>query len=145
MHRRSISLCLALAALAGLSAPGAAAPATAATANAPTIARVTPMRLRVESTVVIRGCNFSSRRTRNTVIFRTPSGRLAFIKPSSVTTRKLVIKIPSSMARLLTPQSSRFKLRVLTGRKFSKWTSPRLSPVFVGTDPPPRPVGVATG
>lgn len=145
MHRRSISLCLALAALTGLSAPGAVAPATAATAKAPTITRVTPMRLRVGSTVVIRGRNFSSRRTRNTVIFRTPSGRSAFIKPSSATTRKLVIKIPRSMARLLTPQSSRFKLRVLTGRKFSKWTPSRLSPVFVGTGTPPRPVGVAPG
>lgn len=145
MHRRSISLCLAIAALAGLSAPGAAAPATAATAKAPTITRVTPMRLRVGSTVVIRGRNFSSRRTRNTVIFRTPNGRSAFIKPSRATTRKLVVKIPRSMARLLTPQSSRFKLRVLTGRKFSKWTPRRLSPVFVGTGTPPRPVGVAPG
>ncbi len=144
MHTRSISLCLALAVLTGLSVPGVA-PAAVATpkAKAPTITRVTPMRLRVGSTVVIRGRNFSSRRTRNTVIFRTPNGRSAFIKPSSATRTKLVVKIPKSMARLLAPQSSRFTLRVLTGRKFSKWTPRRLSPVFVGTGTPPRPAGVA--
>ena len=145
MRTRSISLCLTLAALTGLSVPAAAPAATTPKAKAPTITRVTPMRLRVGSTVVIRGRNFSSRRTRNTVIFRTSNGRSAFIKPSSATTTRLVVKIPKSMARLLAPQSSRFTLRVLAGRTFSKWTPRRLSPVFVGTGTPPRPAGVAPG
>ncbi len=135
MRRRPITL-LALAALAASAAVPASAPADAEAAKAkskskrPSITRVTPMRVRVGATMTIRGRNFSSRRKRNTVIFRSPSGRSAFAKPTRASRKKLVVKVPAAAAKLLSNKPTRFKLRVLAG-KFSSFTSRRLSPVLV--------------
>ncbi len=132
MSRRPIALLLSLAALLALAVP-ASAPAKAKKAkNLPVITKVTPMRLKVGSTVTIRGRNFSSKRGRNTVVFRSPGGRSAFVKPVRASRTKLVAKVPGSVRKLLSRNSTRFKLRVLSARKFSKWTSRRLSPVLVG-------------
>ena len=95
------------------------------------ITKVAPMRLRVGATVTIRGRNFSSKRTRNTVIFRSGNGRSAFAKPKRASKSKLVLKVPVAAGRLLGTTSARFKLRVLSAGKFSKFTSKRLSPVLV--------------
>src|SRR5207244_1548665 len=72
----------------------------------------------------------------NTVIFRNGGGQTAFAKPRSASRTKLVVVVPTSVARLLTIKSSRqqptrLKLRVLAGR-FSPYTSRRLSPVVLG-------------
>lgn len=126
----TISL-LALAAL-GLAAPAA----MAATGPAPTITRVKPMRVSVGNLLTITGSHFKARRLKNTVIFRGPDGRTAFAKPRRATTRKLVVRVPAAVARLLRVSNSRqrptrMKLRVLSGQ-FSKFTSRRLSPVITG-------------
>jgi hypothetical protein len=115
-----------------------AAPATpAATVPAPTVSRVQPMRVGVGDLLTITGEHFNARRSRNTVIFRSPDGRIAFAKPQRATTRKLVLRIPAGATRLLRvsdgqPLATRLKLRVLT-RKFSKSTSQRLSPVVTAS------------
>jgi hypothetical protein len=90
------------------------------------------MRLHVGSTVTIRGRNFSSRRKRNTVVFRASNGRSAFAKPRKASSRKLVLKVPAGVARILQGHKRlRFKLRVVVRRKFSRWTPKRLSPVVL--------------
>ena len=135
MRRTLILIVLALAALASL----AGAPlASAADARRPTITKVSPMRLSVGAQVTIRGRNFRSRPSRNTVIFRAPSGRSAFVKPRSATRRKLVVVVSPSVGRLLTTSATRMRLRVLAGT-FSKWTPRRLSPVIVGKVPASAP------
>jgi hypothetical protein len=113
----------------------AAADAAAAKAPKPTIKRVTPMRLSVGELLTIRGTNFKAKPRRNTVVFTANSGRTAFVKPLRATRRKLVVKVPASVARLLTlrdgaQQPTRLKLRVLAGR-FSAFTPRRLSPVVL--------------
>src|SRR3954471_350696 len=129
MRRRSTIICLGLAALVPLAAP-AAAPAKAR--KRPKITRVTPMRVRVGDTLIIRGRNFSPRRRRNTVIFHGPNGRSAFVKPRRATRRRLVLVVPEAVGRILSNRrTTRLKLRVLFGR-FSRWTPRRLSPVVVG-------------
>ena len=122
-----------------------AAPATAAKRSdtaKPKITRVTPMRLEVGETLTIRGKNFKAKKNRNTVVFKGASGRTAFAKPRRATRRKLVVKVPASVARLLLVRDgkqrpTRLKLRVLAGR-FSAFTPRRLSPVVltVGGDAP---------
>jgi hypothetical protein len=115
-----------------------ASPATAAKRSAaakPKITRVMPMRVEVGETLTIRGQRFSAKKRRNTVIFQGASGRTAFAKPRAATRRKLVVRVPSSVARLLVvrdeaPQPTRLKLRVLAGR-FSALTPRRLSPVVL--------------
>ncbi len=123
----------------------ATAPASAAKrakAVKPTITRVTPMRLEVGQTLTIRGRNFKAKKSRNTVVFKGPGGRTAFAKPRSASSRKLVVKVPAGVARLLTVKDgkqrpTRLRLRVLAG-SFSAFTPRRLSPVLltVGANTP---------
>lgn len=117
-----------------------AAPAAPAATKSPSITKVSPMRVKVGSTLTIRGKNFSSKRTRNTVFFRGVGGRSAFVKPRRASRTKLVVKVPAAVGRLLsrrdgTAIATRLKLRVLTS-KFSKYTSSRLSPVVSGEGVP---------
>jgi hypothetical protein len=132
MRRISI-ICITLAAAALLVVPPVAG---AAKGPKPTIKRVTPMRVSVGNLLTIRGSHFKARRTANTVIFRSNSGRTAFAKPRRASSTKLVVRVPASVARLLTIANSkqkptRLKLRVLAG-KFSSFTPRRLSPVVTG-------------
>ena len=133
--RRTTSLL----ALAAVTLVPAASPADAgaarSTAAKPKIMRVTPMRINVGETLVIRGSGFKSRPRANTVIFQGAEGRTAFAKPRRASRRKLIVKIPANVSRLLVVKDSRqaptrLKLRVLAGR-FSAFTPRRLSPVVL--------------
>ena len=134
MRRRAIIACLAVLAIAALVLPAGAS--TKGASKGPVITRVTPMRIGVGSRLVIRGSNFSSRRGGNMVIFRGPGGRFAFAKPLRASRSKLVLRVPTSVARLFPTgshayEATRMKLRILVSRKFSAWTRKRLSPVVV--------------
>jgi hypothetical protein len=133
--RRIVSICLLVLSAAALlaAAPGASAAKKKASASTPTITRVQPMRISVGGTLTISGKNFKAKRSANTVIFRSPSGRTAFAKPKRASRTKLVVTVPAAVSRLLNVSGSRvkptrLKLRVLAGR-FSKYTTRRLSPV----------------
>ncbi len=136
--RRSRALVLAFAALA-VALTAVAAPAHAAKraqAAKPKITRVTPMRLNVGETLVIRGKSFKPKPRGNTVVFQGAGGRTVFAKPRRATRRKLVVKVPGSVSRLLVlrdgqQRPTRIRLRVLAG-KFSAFTPRRLSPVILG-------------
>jgi hypothetical protein len=135
MRKRTSAILLALTALLALLVPAAVASAKAAAKKTPSITRVSPMRVGLNGTITIRGKNFSSRRTRVTVIFRAPDGRTAFVKPTRASSKKLVVKVPSAVIRLFSRSGvkqvpTRFKLRVLFVR-FGKFTVKRLSPVIV--------------
>lgn len=134
--RRLITICLlALSAVAlGVALPGAAV--AKKSGPKPKITRVSPMRISVGKVLTIRGAHFKRSRRGNTVIFRSNSGRTAFAKPSRASRSKLVVRVPASVARLLSVKNAkqrptRLKLRVLAG-KFSAYTSRRLSPVVTG-------------
>ena len=133
MPRRLLALCLALTGLMMLVSAGPAAAAT----KAPSITKVSPMRLEVGDKITLRGKNFKSKRTANTIFFRGVGGRQALAKPTKASRTKLVVKVPAGVAKILRTSATRIKLRVLAG-KFSKYTSPRLSPVIV---PEPRSGG----
>jgi hypothetical protein len=47
----------------------------------PKVTKISPMNPKVGDTVTIRGRGFSRKRRRNTVIFRSASGKSAFVKP----------------------------------------------------------------
>lgn len=134
MRKRTSPILLALTALLALLVPAAVASAKTSK-KTPSITRVSPMRVGLNGTITIWGKNFSSRRTRNTVIFRAPDGRTAFVKPTCASSKKLVVKVPAVVNRLFSrngsePLPTRFKLLVLSGR-FGKFTIRRLSPVIV--------------
>ena len=136
--RRIISICLLVLSAAAMlvAAPAASAAKKKSQANLPEITRVQPMRVSVGGTLTIKGKRFKSKRSANTVIFRSASGRSAFAKPRRASTTKLRVVVPAAVAGLLTVKNSkqrptRLKLRVLAG-KFSKFTTRRLSPVVTG-------------
>ena len=143
--RRIIITSLTLIAAALLVVP-ASALAQTRSAPAPQITRVQPMRVAVGGTLTISGRNFKAQRRKNTVIFRSSTGRTAFAKPVRASKRKLVVRVPVAVARLLKVANSsqrptRLQLRVLAG-KFSKFTPRRLSPVVTGVgDGPGGPGG----
>ncbi len=131
--RRVLFICLLALSAALVAVPAA----SAAPAPDPSITRVTPMRVSVGNLLTVRGRHFKAQRLRNTLIFRGPDGRTAFAKPRRATTTKLVVRIPAAVSRLLRVSGSRqrptrLKLRVLSARKFSKFTTRRLSPVVTG-------------
>ena len=123
-------LCLAVAAM-----PATAGAAGKTKAKVPTIKRVSPMRQAVGRTLTIRGKNFSSSRRKNTVVFRGPGKRSAFAKPRRASRKKLVVRVPGSVERLLKKSgtkrvATRFSLRVVT-KRYGKLTKRRRSPVIV--------------
>ena len=131
MRRRSSAIILAAIALLALAVVPAA---EAKKPKRPSITRVKPMRVKVGQRVTIRGRRFSSRRRRNTVIFRDSDGHSAFAKPSRASRRKLVLKVPRAVSKLVTGKRTvRFRLRVVVRRRYSRWTSRRLSPVVLGS------------
>src|SRR5918999_5371657 len=137
MLRRTTATTLALTALVPLAAAAEASPRaeSAAAKKTPVITMVSPMRVRVGALITIRGRNFSPRRRRNTVVFVGPGGRSAFAKPVRASRRRLVVRVPGTVERLLNVRDgsrmlTRIRLRVLAGR-FSRFTPPRLSPVVL--------------
>ena len=99
--RRLISICLLLLSAAAMlvAAPAAFAAKKKSQANLPEITRVQPMRVSVGGTLTITGKRFKSKRSANTVIFRSASGRSAFAKPRRASTTKLRVVVPAAVAR----------------------------------------------
>ena len=131
-----------------------AAPAQAATKSAAkaTIKLVSPMRVNVGRNITISGRNFSTSRRRNTVIFRSPGKRVAFTKPRRAGRRKLIVRVPASVERLLTNKdakgvgsATRFRLRVVVGRKYGNLSRRRNSPVIQSSLRGGRPAACGTG
>jgi hypothetical protein len=130
----------------GLVAPTALPSTGAADATrpaAPTIALVAPMRASVGQHVVIRGRHFSHRTRFSTVVFRGPRGGAALARPVRAFPRKLVVRVPTTVERLMrtadddssTALPTRFRLRVVSERRRSKLTGPLRSPLVVPASP----------
>src|SRR3954454_14424219 len=66
-------------------------------ASRPQITFVSPMRVKPGATLTVRGRHFLPRRGANTVIFRAPSGRVAFAKSRSASRRRLVVVVPAGV------------------------------------------------
>ncbi len=122
-------------ALATLGGAAGAVPAGAAKSE---VKLVSPMRVTVGETITIRGKHFSARRKRNTVLFIAPNKQTAFAKPRRAGRRKLVVKVPGSVERLLSNgdgvgvgNPTRFGVRVVVGRSYGKRSARRHSPVIV--------------
>ena len=85
--------------------------------------------------LTLLGKGFAKKRSRNTVVLRAPNGGSTFLKPSSATKKKLVVRLRSSIERLMAEKSgvtaaTRFRVRVLAGKKFGPWTKKKRSPVI---------------
>ena len=134
MRRLTLVIAL-LASVTGLLLVPGVATAKKKKAKSPQVTSVSPMRVKPRANLSIRGRNFSRSRRRNTVIFAV-GRRSIFVKPSRASSRRLVVKVPVSLERLMRRddaglKSTRFTIKVAAGRKFSRKTPRRLSPVVV--------------
>lgn len=133
--RRPVFLPCALAACATVAA---VLPASAPAAQPQsTITYVSPTRVKAGQTLALRGRAFSSRRKSNTVIFRGAAGRVLLVKPRRNAPRRLRVKLPRAIDRLLTVgangdrRPTRLRIRVQVRKKFGKWTTVTRSPIVV--------------
>jgi hypothetical protein len=132
---RALLVISAAAALAVIPTTAEAAPRAHAAAAKPTITRVSPMRVKVGRKITLRGHHFSTRRTRDKVIFKAKNGRSAIGKVTRASSTKLVLKVPPAAEQILTKKSAkgvptRIYLRVVTNH-YGKLSNLRHSPVVV--------------
>ena len=130
MPRRLTFLAVALVALL------AAAPAIAAKkSSGPRVNTFSPTKPELGGKLTLLGKGFSSKRARNTVVLRAPNGGSTFLKPSKATRGKLVVRLANTIERLMNERdgetvATRFRVRVLAGKKFGPWTPKKRSPVI---------------
>ena len=128
-----------------------AAAASSASAQAPRITSVSPLNVKVNQLLTIRGRNFRSGRNRNTVVFSRVSDRKSVVAAAgSATTRRLRVRLPRKLEDLLTVENgakvaTRFRIRVLTRGRVSRLTPLSRSPlVSSATAPTPGTPGTPT-
>jgi hypothetical protein len=108
---------------------------TAALPKAPVVTSISPKKLNVGDTLVIRGRNFLSGNFRNTVAFQKPRAQAVFLKADKATKTTIKLKLTSKLLPFLsqkggTAQPTRFSIRVLARRFGASFTSKSLSPVI---------------
>jgi hypothetical protein len=125
---------------------GAADTATLADAGVPrpVITKVAPMRVKVGGTITVRGRHFSSRRSRDTVVFKAKNGRVALGRVTHASESKLVLRVPGAVEGVLTkkasvPTPTRMYLRVVADH-YGHLSKLRHSPVVVSAQPVPDPL-----
>ena len=104
-------------------------------AGGPTVRSFSPTKPELGGKLTLLGKGFAKKRSRNTVVLRAPNGGSTFLKPSSATKKKLVVRLRSTIERLMAEKSgvtaaTRFRVRVLAGKKFGPWTKKKRSPVI---------------
>ena len=141
MPRRLTFLALALAALLAAAAPFVAAQPRKQ--SGPVVKSFSPTKPEVGGKLTLFGRGFAKKRSANTIVLRSPSGGSTFLKPLSVGKRKVVVRLRSTIERLMADKSgntaaTRFRVRVLAGREFGPWTPKKDSPVV-------QPSGAGSG
>lgn len=137
--QRSVRVCLlgALGCLLTLTTLVAPADAKKKRASAPTVSSVSPLKVGIGDTLVIRGKNFRAGENKNTIIFRPAAGGASVFAPTlRSTTTRIVLKVPSRLGSMLTVtngqvQATRFQLRVVAARASTSFTSISKSPLVL--------------
>jgi hypothetical protein len=119
-----------------------AVPALAAgTAGArPTISSVGPRSAALGDTLTIRGHNFLSGSSRNTVTFKHDGGPAISVKSGASTPTRIAVVVPASLEKQLTisggtAQPTRFRVRVRARLQSKRYTPLKQSLVVTSPDP----------
>ena len=132
MSRRLTFLALALVALLVAAVPAVPAKQKA---DGPKVRSFSPTKPELGGKLTLLGKGFAKKRSRNTVVLRAPNGGSTFLKPISASKKKLVVRLRSTIERLMAEKSgvtaaTRFRVRVLAGKQFGPWTKKKRSPVI---------------
>jgi hypothetical protein len=130
---------LLVSALAGALAPSA--DAAKKKKKAPVITGVAPKDVAVGEALTIRGRNFVSGRSKNTVVFKRTGARAVFVKAGVGTKKMLRVTVPAKLQKYFVikagnPVPTRFRLRVLAKKFGKRFTRRSLSPIVSGPRPP---------
>jgi hypothetical protein len=132
MSRRTLLALLALAAYLM-----AVSPAWAKKSSAPTVKSIHPLNARIGQKLTIRGTGFVRGKKKNTVVFMGAGKRVVWVKADTATTKTITVKLPDTLAALLTNQggalvATKLQVRVIakkSARSFTKLSkSPKVSP-----------------
>jgi hypothetical protein len=143
MPRRLTLLAVALVALLVAAVPALSATGKSKRATGPVVKSFSPTKPEIGGKLTLFGKGFARKPARNTVVLRAPTGGSTFVKPRTAAKGKLVLRIPATLERLMRKRAgatvaTRFRVRVLSGRKFGPWTPKRRSPVI-------QPSGAGSG
>jgi hypothetical protein len=124
----------------------ALAPAAPAKGAAPpVVTKVSPSRLNIGQTLVLRGKNFRPGKLTNTVVFSRKGVISVFTRADDATKTRMTVVVPDKLAPYLVqsagrPVATRFQIRVLAKRlsrsPTSRSRSPIIGPKSSGTDTP---------
>ncbi len=125
-----LALVLALCVPAALPATG-----TAAVPSYPSVTKVSPLKLGVGDTLTVRGKGFRAGHGRTTVVLKRAGGRAVFLKADTATKTRVSVVLPGKLLTSLVqkggkPATTRFRVRVLTGRLGKAYTSVKGSPLI---------------
>jgi hypothetical protein len=135
MSRRTLLALLALAA--SLLAVAPAWAKSHAASWSPTIKSIRPLTANIGDKLTIRGKGFVKGKKKNTVVFMGAGKRVVWVKADSATSKTITVKLPDSLAAILTNSggaltATRLQVRVISkksARSFTKLSqSPKIGP-----------------
>jgi hypothetical protein len=145
-YSRFLAAIVACLAVVGIAAPAHAATAKKTTSSTayPVVTKISPMKLGVGDVMTITGKNFRPGKNKNTVVFKRDGARAIFLKvTTTATATKIRVTVPAKLLPFLlqksgTPQSTRFRIRILAKRLGKAYTAVKSSPMI-------GPTAVAVG
>src|SRR5881628_3805983 len=91
------SLKIVLTSALALAAPVAQASAATTKTVYPSVSSISPKRVAIGGTMVVKGKGFRAGKNRNTVVFQRTGKAAVFVRAQTATTAKLVVRIPSKL------------------------------------------------
>ena len=129
-----------LAALGALTAPATAGAAV----KAPVITSVTPKTANVGDKLILRGHYFRLGKGKNRVLFQRSGGKSVFLRADVSTKVRMTVVLPARLEAYMPqpggiPTATRFRLRVLTSKLSTRFTTLTNSPLIGPRPPKPAP------
>jgi hypothetical protein len=112
----------------------------------PVVKKVSPLKLGIGDKLTIRGTGFRAGNAANSVVFKRDGKPAVFVKSGLSTKKKLYVTVPDKLAAFFGVEHgaavpTRFRLRILSGRLSTHFTSTKLSPVIKPKAGSPTPAG----
>jgi IPT/TIG domain-containing protein len=101
----------------------------------PVVKKVSPLKIGIGDKLTIRGTGFRAGNAANSVVFKRDGKPAVFVKSGLSTKKKLYVTVPDKLAAFFGVEHgaavpTRFRLRILSGRLSTHFTSTKLSPVI---------------
>jgi hypothetical protein len=111
------------------------APLAQGASKYPTVSKVSPLKAGIGDTLTIQGKGFRSGKNKNTVVFRSTTGKTVFAKAGAASATRIQIVIPSKLMPYMKTSGSsvvatKFRIRVVAKKLGKKYTASSKSPTI---------------